>query len=112
MRLLRLLLRLGDGRHGGEPGPALRQFQGCNFFQDAQHVQIGEARIVLAGEPPKPTAPPPGCPFASRCFHPRKDARCTTELPPLRPINGSVVACHHADEWPDGSTDSSLTMLR
>jgi oligopeptide/dipeptide ABC transporter ATP-binding protein len=55
------------------------------------------SRIVLAGEPPKPTAPPPGCPFYSRCFHPRKDGRCTTELPPLRPVGESQVACHYAE---------------
>lgn len=54
-------------------------------------------RIVLAGEPPRPSAPPPGCPFFSRCFHPRKDARCTSELPPLRPVGDSQVACHYAE---------------
>jgi peptide/nickel transport system ATP-binding protein len=54
-------------------------------------------RIVLAGEPPRPSAPPPGCPFFSRCFHPRKDARCTSELPPLRPVGASQVACHYAE---------------
>jgi peptide/nickel transport system ATP-binding protein/oligopeptide transport system ATP-binding protein len=55
------------------------------------------ARIVLAGEPPRPSAPPSGCPFFSRCFHPRKDARCTSELPPLRPVGTSQVACHYAE---------------
>jgi len=55
------------------------------------------ARIVLGGEPPRPSAPPPGCPFFSRCFHPRKDARCTSELPPLRPVGTSQVACHYAE---------------
>jgi len=58
------------------------------------------SRIVLAGEPPKPTAPPPGCPFFSRCFHPRKDARCTAELPLLRTVGDSQVACHHAEFSP------------
>ncbi|HTL05721.1 MAG TPA: oligopeptide/dipeptide ABC transporter ATP-binding protein [Gemmatimonadales bacterium] len=58
------------------------------------------SRIVLAGEPPKPTAPPPGCPFYSRCFHPKKDARCTAELPLLRPLGESQVACHYAESTP------------
>ena len=61
------------------------------------------ARIVLTGEPPRPTAPPPGCPFFSRCFHPRKDSRCTAELPLLRPVGASQVACHYA-EFPSGAT--------
>jgi len=53
-------------------------------------------RLVLPGDPPSPATPPPGCPFASRCFHPKKDARCRTELPPLRPLGEAEVACHHA----------------
>jgi len=58
---------------------------------DRQH-----ARIRAPGEPPKPTAPPPGCPYFSRCDHPEKSPRCTSELPLLRPINGSQAACHYA----------------
>jgi len=54
------------------------------------------ARIRAPGEPPKPTAPPPGCPYFSRCDHPEKSPRCTSELPLLRPINGSQAACHYA----------------
>ena len=53
-------------------------------------------RIPAPGEPPKPTAPPPGCPYFSRCDHPEKSARCTSELPLLRPVNGSQAACHYA----------------
>ena len=60
-----------------------------------------QTRIVLSGEPPKPTDPPPGCPFFSRCFHPMKNARCTTELPPLRPVAASLVACHYAEHTPE-----------
>jgi len=56
-----------------------------------------QTRIVLQGEPPSPSSPPPGCPFVSRCFHPRKDARCDAERPALRVIEGRAVACHHAE---------------
>jgi oligopeptide/dipeptide ABC transporter ATP-binding protein len=53
-------------------------------------------RIRAPGEPPKPTAPPPGCPYFTRCDHPEKSPRCTSELPLLRPVNGSQAACHYA----------------
>jgi len=60
----------------------------------------GRARIVLQGDPPSPLAPPPGCPFHPRCFHPKKDARCGAERPALREITGGHhVACHYADQW-------------
>ncbi len=57
----------------------------------------GRSRIVLAGDPPSPAAPPPGCPFEPRCFHPRKDPRCRAERPVLRPVAGQDVACHYAE---------------
>ena len=57
----------------------------------------GRSRIVLAGDPPSPAAPPPGCPFEPRCFHPRKDVRCRAERPVLRPVADQDVACHYAE---------------
>ncbi len=53
-------------------------------------------RIVLAGEPPDPTAPAAGCPFRPRCLHPARDARCASDRPALRPVGPVLVACHHA----------------
>ncbi|MDH5316441.1 MAG: ATP-binding cassette domain-containing protein [Gemmatimonadota bacterium] len=55
-------------------------------------------RIVLAGDPPSPREIPAGCPFASRCFHPARDARCLTERPALRPAGDTLVACHYSGE--------------
>ena len=55
------------------------------------------SRIVLGGEPPSPSNPPPGCPFEPRCFHPLKDARCRAERPVLRPVADQMVACHYAE---------------
>ncbi|MGH7562366.1 MAG: ABC transporter ATP-binding protein [Gemmatimonadales bacterium] len=56
------------------------------------------ARIVAEGEPPRPTEPPPGCPYFSRCDHPMKNAaRCTGELPLLRTVGNSEAACHYAE---------------
>jgi oligopeptide/dipeptide ABC transporter ATP-binding protein len=53
-------------------------------------------RIVLPGDPPSPSNPPPGCAFHPRCQHPAKDARCAAERPLLHQIGRSEVACHHA----------------
>jgi oligopeptide/dipeptide ABC transporter ATP-binding protein len=50
--------------------------------------------IVLEGDPPDPTNPPPGCAFASRC--PKVIASCTQVRPPLVPVGGTdrLAACH------------------
>jgi peptide/nickel transport system ATP-binding protein len=48
----------------------------------------------LAGEPPSPANPPPGCPFHTRC--PRVQDRCRSELPALTElVPGRSVACHY-----------------
>ena len=62
-----------------------------------------KSRIVLSGDLPSPANPPPGCPFHTRCFHPLKSARCRTEVPPLRPISGTLAACHYAESTPTPS---------
>jgi len=53
-------------------------------------------RIVLAGEPPSPESPPPGCPFHPRC--PQAMERCKSEAPVLRDIGSPSaphrVSCH------------------
>ncbi|HXY67834.1 MAG TPA: ABC transporter ATP-binding protein [Gemmatimonadales bacterium] len=57
----------------------------------------GRQRIVLAGDPPSPVHPPPGCPFHPRCQHPGKDVTCRTVRPELRALAaGHQVACHLA----------------
>jgi oligopeptide/dipeptide ABC transporter ATP-binding protein len=58
------------------------------------------SRIVLGGDLPSPSNPPPGCPFHTRCFHPMKSTRCTTEVPALRPVSGTLAACHYAESTP------------
>jgi len=58
------------------------------------------SRIVLNGDLPSPSNPPPGCPFHTRCFHPSRNARCRTEVPALRPVTGTLAACHYAETTP------------
>ncbi len=52
----------------------------------------GRAGQALQGELPSVSAPPPGCVFASRC--PMAQARCRSERPELRVVDGRQVACH------------------
>jgi oligopeptide/dipeptide ABC transporter ATP-binding protein len=56
-------------------------------------------RIVLQGDPPSPLAPPPGCPFHTRC--PIARPRCAKERPPLAPAGtgpGHLAACFYPGE--------------
>jgi oligopeptide/dipeptide ABC transporter ATP-binding protein len=58
------------------------------------------SRIVLTGDLPSPSNPPPGCPFHTRCFHPSRNERCRTEVPTLRPVGTTIAACHYAESTP------------
>jgi oligopeptide/dipeptide ABC transporter ATP-binding protein len=63
----------------------------------ATHKRAGPQRIVLKGDPPSPARPPSGCHFHTRCPH--AQARCVTEMPALRPIDGIHTArCHFAEQ--------------
>jgi oligopeptide/dipeptide ABC transporter ATP-binding protein len=64
---------------------------------------VHRARIVLRGDLPSPSNPPPGCPFHTRCFHPLKNERCRTEVPLLRPVQETTAACHYAESTPQPS---------
>jgi peptide/nickel transport system ATP-binding protein/oligopeptide transport system ATP-binding protein len=55
----------------------------------------GRERIVLAGDPPSPVEPPPGCRFHTRC--PLAADICRTDAPVLREVTGTqTAACHFA----------------
>ena len=54
-------------------------------------------RLVLEGELPDPSNPPPGCPFAPRCY--RVEQRCWETPPPLLDYgSGHEAACFFADK--------------
>ena len=60
-------------------------------------VAARRTRIVLHGEPPDATRPPPGCVFHPRC--PIAAGRCRSEVPLPRTVGpGRSVACHRAEE--------------
>jgi dipeptide transport system ATP-binding protein len=63
------------------------------------------ARATLAGELPSPLDPPAGCVFSTRCPH--VDERCRAERPMPRPIDGRLVACHHAEYLPETGHDDA-----
>ncbi len=56
-------------------------------------AQPHRERVVLTGEMPSATDPPPGCRFSTRC--PLAEDRCREEQPELRAVEGNhSVACH------------------
>jgi dipeptide transport system ATP-binding protein len=59
------------------------------------------AKIKIVGELPSPLNPPSGCTFHKRC--PYATERCSTEVPALRPAEGTEVACHYAEEIASGA---------
>ncbi len=65
-------------------------------------VERSRTRIILEGDLPSPTEDINGCNFRTRCpLYKLMDAagqvRCRSEDPIQRPVEGSRVACHHAE---------------
>ncbi|MCL2525546.1 MAG: dipeptide ABC transporter ATP-binding protein [Coriobacteriia bacterium] len=68
-------------------------------------VQRKRNRILLAGDPPSPIDPPPGCNFHTRCPLAQSDADklavCSTDEPHLEPVGAThLCACHYAAAFP------------
>ena len=60
---------------------------------------VESRRIVLEGEVPDPSNPPPGCAFHPRCRY--ATDRCRVETPPLEEVAPNhLAACHYARELP------------
>jgi len=53
-------------------------------------------RLMVKGELPSPINPPSGCAFHRRC--PFATEVCAQERPELRPLDGRLIACHHAEK--------------
>ncbi len=53
-------------------------------------------KLSVSGETPSIMRPPPGCAFHPRCRYAIEV--CRAEVPAVRPVNGSRVACHRAEE--------------
>jgi peptide/nickel transport system ATP-binding protein/oligopeptide transport system ATP-binding protein len=53
-------------------------------------------RLIMAGDPPSPLAPPAGCHLHPRCQYAR--ANCATDVPALADDGGHATACHY---WRD-----------
>jgi len=57
-------------------------------------------KVVLEGDVPSATNPPPGCPFQTRCIYKSRvpDGACEKVLPPLKEIApGHLIRCHLSD---------------
>ena len=64
-------------------------------------------KVLLEGDVPSATNPPPGCPFQTRCPHKAEvpGNRCETELPPLKKMaEGHLIRCHLTDDIFSGMT--------
>ena len=65
---------------------------------------------AIAGEPPSPIDPPPGCAFHNRC--PYATPECREKRPALREFNQRLVACHHAEAIAARSAETAEAVVR
>jgi len=59
-------------------------------------LKVARVREAVRGEPPSPLAPPAGCAYHTRCPHATEI--CRDQRPKLRVVEGTEVACHHAEK--------------
>jgi peptide/nickel transport system ATP-binding protein len=59
-------------------------------------VERNRETIILQGDLPSPANPPDACRFHTRCPY-VQPTKCRDEAPPLRSIDGHLVACHWAE---------------
>jgi len=65
-------------------------------------------RVVLSGDLPSPTAPPPGCRFHPRCPHAKP--LCKEERPPVETLpEGRRITCHFWREIQHAGSSAPLT---
>ncbi|MFB4282919.1 ABC transporter ATP-binding protein [Nonomuraea sp. MTCD27] len=67
----------------------------------------GRSRIMLAGDPPSPVAPPPGCRFHTRCW--KATDRCSEVEPALEAVGDHYAACHYAERPPERTPSPERT---
>lgn len=61
----------------------------------------GKEKLVISGDLPSPTSPPPGCAFHTRC--PYATEVCRTQSPALAEVSpGHWAACHLSQTPPEG----------
>ena len=60
-------------------------------------VERERETILLQGDLPSPANPPAACRFHTRCPY-VQPTRCKDQVPPLREVEGHLVACHWAED--------------
>jgi peptide/nickel transport system ATP-binding protein len=60
-------------------------------------VERRRAAIRVTGDMPSPANPPAACRFHTRCPF-VQPTRCADDEPPLRKVEGHLVACHYAED--------------
>jgi oligopeptide transport system ATP-binding protein len=88
-------LASSDGLYSSPRHPYTKALQSAVPVPDPEVEEVRK-RVILEGDLPNPSNPPPGCVFSTRC--PEVQDICRTEIPEWRQLSpGRWVACHFAE---------------